>query len=124
MERNAESSYTSRVESTASSTLDESYLVRSLIQRVEEFQRKDYFEALDKLTTETRRLHKVISHYQDEWCSTLDLLQQTEEILLSIRGALERCFEDQMEAERYWASSWRIQSDGPSYVGYNATGWI
>ncbi|KIW79852.1 hypothetical protein Z517_06467 [Fonsecaea pedrosoi CBS 271.37] len=120
----AESVYDSWIPSTVPATPEESCSIDSLIQRVDELQRRDYLETLDKLTFENHHLQKSILHYQREWCSTLDLLQCANEALLRMQNALGKCFQEQIEAEKYWLASWRIEDSAPGNSGYSPAGWI
>ncbi|EXJ56216.1 uncharacterized protein A1O5_12672, partial [Cladophialophora psammophila CBS 110553] len=118
------SDYETEVQPTEPSTPDEAFSIESLIQRVEEFQRRDHLETLVQLTTENSDLQQRILYYQEEWCSTLDLLQHIHEALLQLQNALGRCFQEQMEAERCWLASWRTRGNAPGESGYSPTRWI
>ena len=99
--------------------------IEALIKTVEELQRRDQLETLSKLTAESSRLQQYIVYYQRQWCHTCDLLQNTHNTLLILQNALQKCFQEQLEAEKRWLSLWRLDdgsSDSTEY--YSATGWI
>ena len=119
-----ESDYELEIPSTEPSTPGDVFSIESLIQRVEEFQKRDYLATLDKLTVENFDLQQRILHYQGEWCSMLDLLECVHESILKLQNALGKCFQEQMEAERYWLASWRIKDNAPNDSAYSPAGWI
>ncbi|OAL36191.1 hypothetical protein AYO20_04605 [Fonsecaea nubica] len=97
---------------------------KSLIQRVEEFERRDYLEMLDRLTRDNLNLQRDVLHYQREWCALLDLLQYVNEALVRLQNALAKCFQEQVDAEEYWLTSWGIEDEITRGAGYNPTGWV
>ena len=119
-----ESDYELEIPSTEPSSPGDFFSIESLIQRVEDFQRRDYLATLDELTAENLDLQQRILHYQEEWCSMLDLLQCVHEALLTLQDALGKSFKEQMEAENYWLAFWRIKDDASGGTRYSPAGWI
>ena len=121
---NTGSEYDSWIPSTVPATPQESLSIDLLIQSVDEFQRRDYLKTLDKLTDENHHLQQSILHFQEEWCATLDVVQCVNEVLLRVQSALGKCFQEQIEAEKYWLASWRIEDNVPGNSGYSPAGWV
>jgi len=119
-----ESDYELAFSPTEPSTPGELFSIEFLIERGIESQKRDQLETLDKLTVENSALQQNILHYQKQWCSTLDMLQDMHEALLILQDALGKCFEEQLEAERSWLGIWRFNSDAPDDSSHRPNGWI
>lgn len=71
------------------------FSIDTLIQRVEEFQRKDYLETLEKLTEENCSLQQRILRYRKYSCLTMDILEKVYEGMLAMRKVLSECLEEE-----------------------------
>ena len=89
-----ESDYDIGFPPTEPSTPDEIVSIESLIKRVEEFQKRDRLDTLEKLTAENSFLQQYIRQYQREWCLTIDLLLKTYKSLLRMQNSLGKCFQE------------------------------
>jgi hypothetical protein len=115
----AESDYEIGLPPTESPITGEIFSIEFLIQRVDEFRKRDQLETLEKLTAENFFLQQRILRYQEEWCFTLDMLQKAHEALLRTQNALEKCFQEQISAEREWLASWGIKREASDGLGYS-----
>jgi hypothetical protein len=111
MDDYSDSDYEIGLPGSGRSTPEEDVSVGSLIQRVEEFQRRNELETLEKLTNEKSLLHRRIAYYRESWSRTLELLQKAQEALLSVSTALEKCFQEEKAAEKDWLAFWGIISE-------------
>ena len=102
----------------------EDFSMESLLQRVGEFQKREQLETLRRLTMENSLLQKHIACYQESWCATLDLLQETYEAVLLMQHAFQRCSCEETAAERDWLAFWGIPSESGQTSGYRPAGWI
>lgn len=91
-----ESVYDIGLPPTEPSTPKEIISIESLIKRVEEFQKRDRLDTLEKLTAENSFLQQQIRQYQREWCSIIDLLSKTHKSFIRMQNALEKCFQEQI----------------------------
>jgi hypothetical protein len=119
-----ESNYELAFTPTESLTPRALFSIEFLIERGDEFEKRDQLEMLDKLTVENSALQRQILHYQEQWCSTLAMLRNAHEALLILQNALKKCFEGQIEAERSWLAFWRINSEASHHSSYSPNGWI
>lgn len=124
IEMDCESNYEISIPPTELSSEDEEFSIEALIQRVDEFQKRDQLESLDRLTAENSFLQKRILRYQQEWCSIILLLQTAHESLLKIQKAIGVCFKEQIVAERAWLAFWGISSEASNNESYSPAGWI
>lgn len=100
----------------------EEFSIETLIQRVEEFQRRDYLETLEKLTEENCSLQQIILRYRKYSCLTLDILEKAYEGVLVMQKVLNRCLEEERAAEQAWLI---FKEEGESgWRGYSSGGWI
>ena len=121
----SESNYELGIPSSKPPSPIEEASIGSLIRTVEEFQRRDQLETLSKLTEESSCLQQYIVHYQNQWCYTVDLLQNAHDALLALQSSLKKCFHQQLKAEKRWLSFWRLDDGSSNGEGdYNPTGWI
>jgi hypothetical protein len=120
----AESDYEIELPPTANLTPRKFFSIEFLIKRVDEFRKRDQLEILENLTAENFFLQQRILRYQKEWCFTLDMLQNAHEALLKMQNALEKCFQEQISAERGWLASWGIKREASNSLGYSPAGWI
>ena len=120
----ADSSYQTEVSTTEPHTTNESFSIESLIQRAEEFQKRDQLETLQRLTRENFLLQQRLVRYQEHWCSALDLLQKVHEAVRSMQKVLEKYTREEMVAERDWLAFWGIKRESTKGLGFNPGGWI
>jgi hypothetical protein len=108
----------SNFESRGYPTNSEEFSMGTLIQRVEEFQRRDYLETLEKLTEENCPLQQLILRYRKYSCLMLDILEKAYEGVLVMQKVLNKCLEEERAVEQAWLifkegeSGWREYSSG------------
>jgi hypothetical protein len=93
-------------------TLEPAFSIELLINRVEEVQRREQLEVIQKLTLDNSLLQQHVIHYQEQWCWTMDLLEKTHEAVLLMQKALEHCIEEDIAAEQDWLTFWGIGREG------------
>ena len=94
-----------------------------LISRVEEMQRGQ-LELLQKLSIDNSRLQHLVVAYERQWCGTVELLEKTQEAVLLLQRALERCFGESMVAERHRLAFWSVEQGDGKACSYRPAGWI
>ncbi len=103
---------------------EETFSLDLLINRVEELQRIDKLEAIQKLTHENSLLQQVAVEYQRQWCCTIDLLEKTQEAVLVLQRAVEYFSAENEAAERAWLAAWGIERSEVDLRTCNLAGWI
>ena len=83
-------------------------MVDSLLQRVDEFQKRDHLHTLYMHSTENVQLQREILYYQRTFCDLLDLIQHARGTVQILQTALEKHFEGQIEVEKLWIQSKRM----------------
>lgn len=124
LEMDSESCYSTQTGTTNPSLENEPFSIESLIQRVDEFQKRDHLQSLEILARENNHLRSQILQYQREWCSLIDLLRKARESLLVMQRALGVCFKEQVVAERDWLAFWRGHAKHDNDEAYSPAGWI
>ena len=102
----------------------EEFSIESLLQRVDEFQKREQLETIERLTTENSLLKENIARYQEGWCATVNLLREAYETVVLIQGAIKRYCHEETTAERDWLAFWGIQRESTENLGYLPEGWI
>jgi hypothetical protein len=102
----------------------EKFSVESLIQRVEEYQRRDHMETVERLASEGSLLQKVVVECQRSWCATIELLDTTRQAVTRLQRALEHCENEYMLAERTRFAFWGLERDSTMRQNYSPSGWI
>jgi hypothetical protein len=80
----SDSDYEKGAPSTDTPTPIEAFSVESLIQRVDEFQRRDQLETIERLIIENSLLQRRVIMYQKHWYLTIDLLEKAYKAILSL----------------------------------------
>ena len=119
----SESDYERGLPPTKPSTPKETFSMKSLSLRQDEFQKQHELERLYRLTFESSILLNHILKYQKQWCCTLDLFERAREALDKTMDALIKCFQEQRAAERDWLAFWGMNNDAGSPT-YSPAGWI
>jgi hypothetical protein len=121
----SESNYELGSISSKSSSPRETTFTGSLPKAVEEYQRRDQLEILCGLSAESSQLLVYIVQYQTKWCYIIELLEKAQNALKNLQNCLQKCFHEQLEAEKHWLGVWRLHegiSNNTDY--YSPTGWI
>jgi hypothetical protein len=83
-------------------TNSEEFSLETLLQRVEEVQRRDHLDTLEKLTEENCSLQQRILRYRKYSCLTLNILETVYEGVLAMRKVLNECLEEEKAVEQAW----------------------
>jgi len=103
---------------------DERVSIRSLLQMIDEYQWTEQSSTLRRLDEENRILQRQVSCYQRSWHATMDLLQDTFEVVLLIRCALDDCVTKVNVAKREWLAFWGIYMETTEELNYPLPKWI
>ena len=87
-------------------------------------QRRGPPELLQKLSIDNSRLQHLVVAYERQWCDTVELLEKTQEAVLLLQRALERCFGESMVAERHRLAFWGVEQADGKACSYRPAGWI
>jgi hypothetical protein len=120
----SDSDYERETQNTEPSSPMEGFSIESLIKRVDEFQRRDHMETIEKLTIENSLLQHVTVEYQKNWCMTIEVLEKTHQAVLTLQKALENCVNEDIAAERQWLAFWGIKKECTTRQNYSPAGWI
>ena len=120
----SDSAYEQGSPNTKDPALADIFSLDLLISRVEEMQRRGQLELLQKLSIDNSRLQHLVVAYQRQWCDTVELLEKTQEAVLLLQRALERCFGESMVAERHRLAFWGVEQGDGKACSYRPAGWI
>jgi len=112
------------IHDTEPSTPIQEFSIESLIKRVDEYQRRDHMETIERLTTENSLLQHVVVKYQKNWCLTIEILEKTHQAVLTLQKSLEHCINEDIAAERQWLAFWGIKKECATRQNYSPAGWI
>jgi hypothetical protein len=112
----SDSDYERGVQDTEPSTPIEGFSIESLIQRVDEFRRRDHMDTIERLTAENLLLQQVIVKYQTNWCLTIETLEMTHRAVLTLQKALETCINEDIAAEKEWMPFWGIKKESAGWI--------
>ena len=124
MASDSDSAYEQGPLNTEDTALEDVFSLDLLISRVEEIQRRDQLELIQKLSIDNSRLQHLVVAYQRQWCCTIELLEKTQEAVLLLQKTLERCFGESMTAERNWLAFWGMGQEDGKVCDYSPAGWI
>ncbi|KAH6883878.1 hypothetical protein B0T10DRAFT_463242 [Thelonectria olida] len=102
----------------------EEFSIDSLIHQVQEFERMNQLDTIERLTKENSLLDNLVMAYQKHWSRTMDLLEQTQRALMALQKAFEYCIGEEIAAERDWLAFWGIQRDNIGLERRYAGGWV
>jgi hypothetical protein len=121
-------SASSRYETVSSDNVNEStkhaFSIESLINRVDEVQRREQLETIQQITLDNSLLQQLIINYQDQWCCTVDLLEKSQEAALVLQKAIKHSIQEDVIAEKQWLSFWGIEREDTKHSGYSPAGWL
>lgn len=109
---------------TSTSKEPEGISIDALLERVEEFHRRQQLETLEKLTRENSLLQQQIVRYQESSSQTINLLQEVHNIVALIQDARGRCRHKELAADRDWLAFWGIRDEPTDGSGYYPADWI
>lgn len=98
--------------------------IQSFVQALNEFQRRDQMENIERLTLENLMLQHLVANYQRHWCLTIELAEKVYKAVVSIEEAITKCIDENITAEYQWLAIWGINGRSTSNKNYTAAGWI
>ncbi|KAH8653965.1 hypothetical protein BGZ60DRAFT_386630 [Tricladium varicosporioides] len=100
------------------------FSIDDLLKKVEEFQRQQQLETLERVTTENSWLEFHIARLQQESIRTSNLLQEIYSAVISMQGALEKCRLEEVKANQAWLAFWGIREHPSTIPGTHQADWI
>ena len=100
------------------------FSIDDLLKKVEEFQRRQQSDTLERITTENSWLESHIARHRQDSTRMTNLLQQMYNAVTSIEEALEKCRLEEMKANQAWLAFWGIRENPNTTPGTNQAGWI
>jgi hypothetical protein len=88
---------------------EEDLSIDSLLKNLEEFQRRQQLETLERIIMENSWLEHHIARYRESLSRTTKVLQEVYKAVALIQNGLERCRREESEADRAWLAFWGIQ---------------
>jgi hypothetical protein len=90
---------------------------------VDEFQKMEELETLDRLEKENAMLRHQVLCYQRSLRATADLFKEAFEAVLLIQTALQTCNEEEEVANRDWLAFWGVHMERPSNLAHRPMEW-
>jgi hypothetical protein len=100
------------------------FSIDDLLKRVEEFQRRQQLDTLERITTENSWLEFHIARHQQDSTRTMNLLQEIYNAVILMQEALEKCRLEEMKANRAWLAFWGIREHPNGIPETHPAGWI
>src|SRR5687767_2988609 len=83
--------------------------IESLIHQVEELERSNQIETIERLTRENALIDQLIVAYQKRWYRMMELLEQAQQALAGLQMGFEHIISEEIAAEKGCLASWGIQ---------------
>jgi predicted ATP-dependent endonuclease of OLD family len=100
------------------------FSIDDLLKRVEEFQRRQQLETLERITTENSWLEYHIARYRQNSTRTMNLLQEIYNAVTLMQKALQQCRLEEIKANRSWLAFWGIREHPDATSEAPPAGWI
>jgi hypothetical protein len=109
----------------AQSSLDygDDMSIESLLKRVDEYQRMQQRETLDRLEKEKAALRRQLLCCQRSYRATMGLVKEAFEAVVLMQTALQTCNEEEEKADSDWLAFWGIRMETPSNLTYQPMQW-
>ena len=85
--------------------------IDSLTRQVEELRIIGQLETINRLDTENALLRQLLAAYRQQWSHVIDFLEKTQQALMILQKALEKCISDEVAAERNWLAYWGVKKE-------------
>ncbi|PVH72507.1 hypothetical protein DL98DRAFT_72063 [Cadophora sp. DSE1049] len=108
--------------STSPAPID--FSIDDLLKRVEEFQRRQQLETLERITTENSWLEYHIARHRQDSIRTMNLLQEIYNAVTLMQKALQQCRLEEIRANRSWLAFWGIREHPDTASEAPPAGWI
>jgi hypothetical protein len=100
------------------------FSIDDLLKKVEEFQRRQQLETLERITTENSWLEFHIARHRQDSTRMTSLLQEIYNAVTLMEKALEKCRFEEIKANQAWLAFWGIREHPNTTPGTNQAGWI
>jgi hypothetical protein len=97
--------------------------IESLLERVDEFQKMEERETLDRLEKENATLRRELLCHQRSCRATMDLFKEAFEAIVLVQTALQTCNEEEEKANTDWLAFWGVRMETPSNLTYQPIQW-
>lgn len=108
--------------STSPAPID--FSIDDLLRRVEEFQRRQELETLERITTENSWLEYHIARHRQDSTRTMNLLQEIYNAVTLMQKALQQCRLEEIKANQSWLAFWGIREHLDATPEAPPAGWI
>ena len=100
------------------------FSVSDLINRVEEFQKRQQLETLERITMENSWLEFHIAQHRQDSTRTMNLLQEVHNAVVLMQEALEKCRLEEMKSNKAWLAFWGVREHPNTTPGPHPASWI
>jgi hypothetical protein len=97
--------------------------IESLLKRVDEFQKMDERETLDRLEKENATLRRQLLYHQRSYRATMALFKEAFEAVVLMQTALQTCNQEEENANSDWLAFWGVRMETPSNLTYQPMRW-
>jgi hypothetical protein len=92
----------------------EEFSIDSLLEKVEEFQRRQQLETIDRITMENSWLEYHIAQCWESSSRAMNLLPGIYRAIALLQNTLEGCRREDLAADRAWLAFWGISEERPA----------
>jgi hypothetical protein len=100
------------------------FSVNDLIKRVEEFQKRQQLETLERITSENSWLEFHIARRRQDSTRTMNLLQEVYNAVVLMQEVLEKCRLEEMKANQGCLAFWGVREHPNTTSEPHPAGWI
>ncbi|KAF8856251.1 hypothetical protein BDZ45DRAFT_594457 [Acephala macrosclerotiorum] len=102
----------------------EEFSIGALLGRVNEFQRRQELDTLERITMENSWLEHHIARCRETSSRTIKLLHGIYQAVALMQNTLEKCRRQDLAADRAWLAFWGIHNEHPSSLEEHPASWI
>lgn len=85
------------------------FSIEALIQWVEDCEKMSKVHTLYVIDLENAALERKITAHQKQWCCIMELVDQTQTIVVALQLAIQQCIDERVAAEKSLLSFWGIE---------------
>ena len=100
------------------------FSIDDLLKKVEELQKRQQLETLERITTENSWLRFHIARHQQDSDRIMTLLHEIYNAVILMQAALEKCRLEETKANQAWLAFWGIREHPSIPPGTHPAGWI
>jgi hypothetical protein len=112
MDNNPTEGVASAVVDSFSQQEEEEFSIDVLLKNLEVFQRRQQLETLKRIIIENSWLEHHIARHRESLSRATKVLQDVYKTVALVQNALERCRQEESEADRAWLAFWGIRRGG------------